>query len=116
MGRVYVPKTVTKIGENVFAVDCPIEPAEVIEGYSEEYDLYVEQQNGEQVDSSSQIDNFMPYPIGFLLGVEDEECEAAKYAREKGIPYAVVSDVEMFINAERKEKTEINNKNIEEFF
>ena len=116
MSRVYVPKTVTKLGENAFSIDCPIEPAEDIEGYSEEYDRYVEQQNGEQVNSSSQIDNFMPCPIGFLLGVEDEECEGAKYAREKGIPYEVVPDVEVFINAERKEKTEINNKNVENFF
>ena len=117
MSRVYVPKTVTKLGENTFSIDCPIEPAEVMEGYSEEYDWYVdEEQNGEQVDSSSQIDNFMPCPIGFLLGVEDEECEVAKYAREKGISYEVVSDVEVFINAERKEKPKINNKNMEEFF
>ena len=104
MSRVYVPKTVTILGENAFAIDYPIEPAEVIEGYSEEYDWYVDENNEDQEDNLEPEDNFSPCPVGFLLGVEDEECAAAKYAREYNIPYEVVEDVDVFLNVNKKDK------------
>ena len=100
MSRVYVPKTVTKIGKNVFAIDGPIQLEEVEEEYySEEYDWFGdENQVEEQVDEIVEpVENFIPCPVGFLLGVDDEECAAAKYAREYNIPYEVVMDVDAFL-------------------
>ena len=48
MKRIYIPKTVKSLGENVFASDSPVEPVEVEEGWSEEYDWHSdEEQNGE---------------------------------------------------------------------
>jgi hypothetical protein len=40
-------------------------------------------------------------PDGFVLGVDNEECAAAQYARENNIPYEIVTDVEAFLNVER---------------
>ena len=102
MSRVYVPKSVTKLGENVFAIDCPIDTVDVEEGYSEEYSWYG---NEEQEDNSNQAESpLVSCPVGFLLGVDNEECAAAKYAKENNIPYEIVLDVESFLNAECKDK------------
>ena len=43
------------------------------------------------------MENFIPCPAGFLLGVDNEKCAAAKYAREHNIPYEVVADVDAFL-------------------
>lgn len=96
MRRVYVPKTVTKIGKNVFAIDGPIQSAETEEEYyGEEYDWYGDENQVEEVVES--VENFIPCPAGFLLGVDNEKCAAAKYAREHNIPYEVVADVDAFL-------------------
>ncbi len=96
MSRVYVPKTVTKIGKNVFAIDGPIQLAEVEEEYyDEEYDWCGDENQVEEI--VEPVENFISCPVGFLLGVDNEECEAAKYAREYNIPYEVVADVDAFL-------------------
>jgi hypothetical protein len=46
-------------------------------------------------------DDIAPCPDGFVLGVDDEECAVAQYARENHIPYEVVNDIEAFLNVER---------------
>jgi hypothetical protein len=100
MSRVYVPKTVTKIGKNVFAIDGPIQPAEVEEEYyGEDYDWDCGLDQEEQAEQIivEPVENLIPCPVGFLLGVDNEECAAAKYAREHNIPYEVVVDVEAFL-------------------
>ena len=81
--RVYVPKSVTKMGKGVFDYYY----SDGTEGYFEddlEPDVY-------------------PCPDGFVLGVDDEECVAAQYARENNIPYEVVTDIEAFLNVEPPE-------------
>jgi hypothetical protein len=100
MSRVYVPKTVTKIGKNVFAIDGPIQPAETEEEYyGEEYDwdCGLDQEDQAEQIIVELVENFIPCPAGFLLGVDNEECAAAKYAREYNIPYEIVVDVEAFL-------------------
>ena len=80
--RVYVPKSVTKMGEGIFNYY-----SDGAEGYFEDNcdpDVY-------------------PCPDGFVLGVDNEECYAAQYARENNIPYEVVTDIEAFLNVERPE-------------
>ncbi len=110
MKRIYIPKTVTRLGENVFAIECPIEPMEVAEGWSEEYDWYGDaEQNGGMEDATAATQEpFLPCPVGFLLGVDNEECAAANYARERNIPYELVADVEAFLNADCSGKDDIN--------
>ena len=105
MKRIYIPKTVKSLGENVFAIECPVEPVGVEEGYSEEYSWYDdEEQNGEMEDATvAAQEPFLPCPVGFLLGVDDEECAVAKYAREHNIPYEVITDVEAFLKADCKD-------------
>ena len=81
--RVYVPKSVTKMGKGIFDYYY----SDGTEGYFAddlEPDVY-------------------PCPDGFVLGVDDEECVAAQYARENNIPYEVVTDIEAFLNVERPE-------------
>ena len=81
--RVYVPKSVTKMGKGVFDYYY----SDGTEGYFAddlELDVY-------------------PCPDGFVLGVDNEECYAAQYARENNIPYEVVTDIEAFLNVERPE-------------
>ena len=81
--RVYIPKSVTKMGKGVFNYYY----SDGTEGYFEddlEPDVY-------------------PCPDGFVLGVDNEECYAAQYARENNIPYEVVTDIEAFLNVERPE-------------
>jgi hypothetical protein len=81
--RVYIPKSVTKMGKGVFNYYY----SDGTEGYFEddlEPDVY-------------------PCPDGFVLGVDNEECAAAQYARENNIPYEIVTDVEAFLNVERPE-------------
>jgi hypothetical protein len=100
MSRVYVPKTVTKIGKNVFAIDGPIQPAGVEEEYyGEDYDWDCDIDQEEQAEQIivEPVENLIPCPVGFLLGVDNEECAAAKYAREYNIPYEIVVDVEAFL-------------------
>ena len=81
--RVYIPKSVTKMGKGIFDYYY----SDGTEGYFEddlEPDVY-------------------PCPDSFVLGVDDEECYAAQYARENKIPYEVVTDIEAFLNVERPE-------------
>ena len=81
--RVYIPKSVTKMGKGVFNYYY----SDGTEGYFEddlEPDVY-------------------PCPDGFVLGVDNEECYAVQYARENNIPYEVVTDIEAFLNVERPE-------------
>ena len=80
--RVYIPKSVTKMGKGVFNYYY----SDGTEGYMEDYDP---------------ADDIAPCPDGFVLGVDNEECAAAQYARENDIPYEVVTDVEEFLNVER---------------
>lgn len=119
MKRIYIPKTVKSLGENVFAVDSLVDPGEVAEGWSEEYGWYGdEEKNGgaEEVISATQ-EPFLPCPVGFLLGVDNEECAAAKYARLHNIPYEVVRGVEAFLNADCSDKKDkINDLNKGDFF
>ena len=82
--RVYIPKSVTKMGKGVFNYYY----SDGTEGYMEDYDP---------------ADDIAPCPDGFVLGVDNEECAAAQYARENDIPYEVVTDVEEFLNVERPE-------------
>ena len=63
------------------------------------------------------VEAFLPCPIGFLLGVDDEECAAAQYAKANSIPYQIVTDIEMFLIADSSdEKAEINDLNKGDFF
>ena len=89
MKRIYIPKTVTRLGKNVFAIECPIEPMEDATAATQE--------------------PFLSCPVGFLLGVDNEECAAANYARERNIPYELVADVEAFLNVDCSDgKDDIN--------
>ena len=119
MKCIYIPKTVTSLGENVFAIDSPVDPGEVAEGWSEEYGWYGDEEKNGGVEDATVVhqETFLPCPVGFLLGVDNEECAAVKYAREYKIPYEVVTDVEAFLNADcSHEKGNINNLNKEDFF
>ena len=118
MKRIYIPKTVKGLGENVFAVDCPVEPVEVAEGWSEEYDWYSDEEQSGGVDDATvgAQEPFLACPLGFLLGVDDEECAVAKYAREHNVPYEVVTDIEAFLNADCKGDNKTNDLNKEDFF
>ena len=82
--RVYIPKSVTKMGKGVFNYYY----SDGTEGYMEDYDP---------------ADDIAPCPDGFVLGVDNEECAAAQYARENSIPYEVVTDIEAFLDVERPE-------------
>ena len=78
MSRVYISRSVKKIEEGAFNYYY----SDGTEGYFEddlEPDVY-------------------PCPDGFVLGVDNEECYAAQYAKENNIPYEVVTDVEAFLN------------------
>lgn len=81
--RVYIPKSVTKMGKGVFNYYY----SDGTEGYFED-----------DLDSA-----VYSCPDGFVLGVDNEECAAAQYARESDIPYEVVTDVEEYLNVERPE-------------
>jgi hypothetical protein len=119
MNRIYIPKTVKSLGENVFAIECPVEPVGVEEGYSEEYSWYGDEEQGGELEGATvaPLEAFLPCPIGFLLGVDDEECAAAQYAKANSIPYQIVTDIEMFLNADSSdEKEEINDLNKGDFF
>jgi len=80
--RVYIPKSVTKMGKGVFNYYY----SDGTEGYMEDYDP---------------ADDIASCPDGFVLGVDNEECAAAQYARENNIPYEIVTDAEEFLNVER---------------
>lgn len=82
--RVYIPKSVTKMGKDIFTYYY----SDGTEAYMEDYDP---------------ADDISPCPDGFVLGVDNEECAAAQYARENNIPYEIVTDVEAFLNVERPE-------------
>lgn len=119
MNRIYIPKTVKSLGENVFAIECPVEPVGVEEGYSEEYSWYGDEEQGGELEGATvaPLEAFLPCPIGFLLGVDDEECAAAQYAKANSIPYQIVTDIEMFLNGDSSdEKEEINDLNKGDFF
>ena len=118
MKRIYIPKTVKGLGENVFAVDCPVEPVEVAEGWSEEYDWYSDEEQSGGVDDATvgAQEPFLACPLGFLLGIDDEECAVAKYAREHNIPYESVTDVEAFLSVDCKDDNKTNDLNKEDFF
>lgn len=79
--RVYIPKSVTKMGKGVFNYYY----SDGTEGYFED-------------DLDSDV---YSCPDGFVLGVDNEECVAAQYARDNNIPYEIVTDVEAFLNVER---------------
>lgn len=81
--RVYIPKSVTKMGKGVFDYYY----SDGTEGYFED-------------DLDSDV---YSCPDGFVLGVDNEECAAAQYARENNIPYEIVTDVEAFLNVEGPE-------------
>lgn len=106
MKRIYIPKTVKSLGENVFAIECPVEPVGVEEGYSEEYSWYGDEEQGGELEGATvaPLEAFLPCPIGFLLGVDDEECAAAQYAKANSIPYQIVTDIEMFLNADSSDE------------
>jgi hypothetical protein len=106
MNRIYIPKTVKSLGENVFAIECPVEPVGVEEGYSEEYSWYGDEEQGGELEGATvaPLEAFLPCPIGFLLGVDDEECAAAQYAKANSIPYQIVTDIEMFLNADSSDE------------
>ena len=115
MKRIYIPKTVKSLGENVFAIECPVEPV----GVEEEYSWYGDEEQGGELEGATvaPLEAFLPCPIGFLLGVDDEECAAAQYAKANSIPYQIVTDIEMFLNADSSdEKEEINDLNKGDFF
>ena len=82
--RVYIPKSVTKMGKGVFNYYY----SDGTEGYMEDYDP---------------ADDIAPCSDGFVLGVDNEECVAAQYARDNNIPYEIVTDVEAFLNVESPE-------------
>jgi hypothetical protein len=81
--RVYIPKSVTKMGKGVFNYYY----SDGTEGYFED-------------DLDSDV---CSCPDGFVLGVDNEECAAAQYVRENNIPYEIVTDVEAFLNVESPE-------------
>jgi hypothetical protein len=119
MNRIYIPKTVKSLGENVFAIECPVEPVGVEEGDSEEYSWYDDEEQDGELEGATvdPVEAFLPCPIGFLLGVDDEECAAAQYAKANSIPYQIVTDIEMFLIADSSdEKEEINDLNKGDFF
>ena len=119
MKRIYIPKTVTSLGENVFAIDSPVDPGEVAEGWSEEYGWYGDGEKNGGVEDATVVhqEAFLPCPVGFLLGVDNEECAAVKYARLHNIPYEVVRDVGAFLNADCSDKKDkINDLNKGDFF
>jgi hypothetical protein len=94
MKRIYMPKSVTKIGEHAFAIERPAEPIRAGE-YTEFMWYGDEEQDAECEADVAPIDNC---PVGFLLGVDNEECAAAQYAKENNIPYEVITDVDTFLN------------------
>ena len=119
MKRIYIPKTVKCLGENVFAIECPVEPVGVEEGYSEEYSWYDDEEQGGELEGATvaPLEAFLPCPIGFLLGVDDEECAAAQYAKANSIPYQIVTDIEMFLIADSSDENEgINDVTKGDFF
>ena len=83
VSRVYIPKSVAKMGKGIFDYY-----------YSDGTEGYFEDDCDPDVFSC---------PDGFVLGVDNEECAAAQYARENNIPYEVVTDIEAFLNVERPE-------------
>ena len=105
MKRIYVPKSVAKIGEYAFAIDCPIEKVQESKPYDplENYDIYELEDEPATNDEPLSEEEFTaqstwPCPIGFVLGVDNEECAIAQYARKNNIPYEVVADVDAFLN------------------
>jgi hypothetical protein len=97
MKRIYMPKSVTKIGEHAFAIERPAEPIRAGE-YTEFMWYGDEEQDAECEADVAPIDNLLSCPVGFLLGVDNEECAAAQYAKENNIPYEVITDVDTFLN------------------
>ena len=119
MKRIYIPKTVKSLGENVFVIDSPVDPGEVAEGWSEEYGWYGDESVDGELEGApvEAQDSFLSCPVGFLLGVDNEECAAARYAKEHNIPYEIVTDVESFLNADcRDEKDKRTNLSKGDFF
>ena len=97
MKRIYMPKSVTKIGEHAFAIKPPAEPIRAGE-YTEFMWYGDEEQDAECEADVAPIDILLSCPVGFLLGVDNEECAAAQYAKENNIPYEVITDVDTFLN------------------
>ena len=107
MKRIYVPKSVTNIGEYIFAIECPMmgeadnaaqnDPSEVYDIYDLEDEPITD---AKPLTEEEFIKNStLPCPIGFVLGVDNEECAIAQYARENNSPYEVVTDIDAFLNA-----------------
>jgi hypothetical protein len=103
LSRIILPSSTTTLGKSIFESDRPFEGVESSDAFyapTDGYGLYGEE-DGEEYTVT--VDNHLSYPDGFVLGVDDEECVAAQYARENNIPYEVVTDVEEFLNVERPE-------------
>lgn len=88
------------IGEHAFAIEirCPIEPIRAVEPPFEFMWYDEESQDAEHEEEATPMENLLPCPDGFLLGVDNEECAAAQYAKENNIPYEVITDVDTFLN------------------
>lgn len=100
MSRIYIPRAVVKFGEGVFECDlfCEyVESADALFDPTSSCGLYDEDDGEESFDTVMRTSSC---PEGFMLGVDDEECAAAQYARENNIPYEVVTDIEVFLKAE----------------
>jgi hypothetical protein len=118
MKRIYIPKTVTSLGENVFAVELQVESVEAEDMWSEEYDWCGDDDQTEtpEVEKIDTVESVLTCPYGFLLGVDNAECAAAQYARKHNIPYEVVTDVDAFLNADCKDECKTNVFKKEKFF
>ena len=118
MRRIYMPKTVVKLGKNVFAIECPVEFVGFEEGYSEEYSWSGDEEQDGKLEGATidPVEALLPCPIGFLLGVDDEECAAAQYAKAHSIPYEIVADVDKFLRDGFIDENKTNNVNKGDFF
>ena len=97
MSRVYVPKSVVKIAEDVFVAERIRAEIDVEEFYDPTEGCGLYDDEFEQVETAPQ-EHTQPCPDGFVLGVDSEDSCAAQYAREHNIPYQVVSDIQDFLN------------------
>jgi hypothetical protein len=94
---------VVKLGERVFESERPFAGVESSDEFYIPADgcELSDEENGEEC--AALVESINSCPDGFVLGVDNEECAAAQYARESDIPYEVVTDVEEFLNVERPE-------------
>lgn len=107
MERVYVPKSVVKLGERIFESDRPFEGVEGSDAfYDFTYDYGFDDLYDEESEEFVPTVMFTSCPDGFVLGVDNEECAAAQYARENNIPYEVVTDVEEFLSMNANKRSE----------